>query len=222
MTASLPSALSAPPSLETIWHIVRRRWLLLLCLGTLTAGLGFAAVWLLVPSKYTATRSVRVLKPNRNGYESEEAFQSFVRAQSAMIKGQDVLAEVVKTPAIQQLNEIQAKADPKQWLQEKLLTDTLQSPEILRISLSGDNPEELATILDVVIDKYIEESKKRDGVRLLERRKALLAKYEETAELLREKRFKLSNQLREDGVEDPTSTALRQGDSSTANLRPRK
>ncbi len=206
----LPPALSSPPSLETIAHIVRRRWLTILCLGVLAAGLGFAAVWSLFPGKYTATRNLRISKANRGAYESEESFSSYVRAQTATIKSPDVIRKVLDQTSIQELNEIQSQNDARQWLQDKLVTDTLQSPEILRISLTGDNAEDLAAILDEMIRQYLLEYNTREKIRAVERGAQLTDTYRKTAEALNENRIKLSNKLKDLGIDDPASTALRQ------------
>jgi capsular exopolysaccharide synthesis family protein len=137
-------------------------------------------------------------------------FNSFVHAQAALVKSPDVIRKVLDQGPIQELNEVQAHGDARQWLQDKLTTDTLQSPEILRISLSGDRPDELATILDEVVKQYLNEYRAREDARNLDRSKSLLDNYKATAESLRGKRFALTNKLRDLGIEDPASTAARQ------------
>ncbi len=204
--APLPPALSAPPSLETIYHIVRGRWLTILCLGILAAGVGFAAVFALFPGKYTATRNIRINKASRGAYESEDSFNSYVRAQAALLKSPDVVRKVLDQSSIQELQEVQSKGDARQWLQDKLLTDTLQSPEILRISLTGDNADDLATIFDEVVKQYLKEFKVREDVRTVERGEQLLNNYRKTAMDLRDQRIKLATKLEDLHIEDPNIT----------------
>ena len=43
------------------------------------------------------------------------------------------------------------------WLEKNLQTDTALGPEVLRVSLSGENPEEVAQLLNAVIESYLQD-----------------------------------------------------------------
>src|SRR5437868_8341962 len=75
---ALPPALSSPPSLDTAWHILRRRWGLLLVAGTAAALLGFALGWYLTPGKYSTSASVHLTSRNPyTGTTEGEEFANF-------------------------------------------------------------------------------------------------------------------------------------------------
>src|SRR5436305_330533 len=82
--APAPPALSAPPGLDTAWHILRRRWHVVVAAGLAAALIGFGAAWLLTPGKYTATATVYLASRNpRTGMIESEEFANFQRSQIA-------------------------------------------------------------------------------------------------------------------------------------------
>jgi capsular exopolysaccharide synthesis family protein len=103
---------------------------------------------------------------------------------------------------------IQGRRYAREWLQKKLEVDFSIGPEVLRIALAGDDPEELAVLVNAVVDSYLqqfvhlEDNKRRE-------RLALLKKYhKEWEEALQGRRAELKEQNGE--VKDPGVAALKQ------------
>ena len=156
--APLPPALSAPPTFETAWHILRRRWPIIVAVGLVAAVLGAAVAWYVTPGKYAASAIVHLSSHNpRTGSTDNEEFTNFQRTQIAALKSYDVLNRLIVKPEIRELSEMQKhQGSEMEWLQKDLVVDTLMGPEILRVTLTGDNPDDIAKILNALIPIYKE------------------------------------------------------------------
>ena len=154
----LPPALSSPPSLDTAWHILRRRWQLILALGLVAALAGAAVAWFLTPGKYSTSAVVYLSSRNpRTGAAEGEEFANFQRTQIATLKSYDVLSRLIVLPEIRELSEVQKHEGAElEWLQKEITVDSLLGPEILRVTLTGDNPEDIAKILNALVAIYKE------------------------------------------------------------------
>src|SRR5207253_11091321 len=123
-----------------------------------------------------------------------EDFVSYQRTQVTMIKSRLVLNAVLQNPKVTDLRLIQGRRYAREWLQKKLQVDFSIGPEVLRIALAGDDPEELAVLVNAVVDSYLqqfvhlEDNKRRE-------RLALLRKYhKEWEEALQSRRAELKEQ----------------------------
>src|SRR5262249_45514051 len=154
----LPPALSSPPSLDTAWHILRRRWQLILALGLVAALAGAAVAWFLTPGKYSTSAVVYLSSRNpRTGAAGGEEVANFQRTQIATLKSYDVLSRLIVLPEIRELSEVQKHEGAElEWLQKEITVDSLLGPEILRVTLTGDNPEDIAKILNALVAIYKE------------------------------------------------------------------
>lgn len=203
-----PPGLSAPPSLESLWHAVRRHWALALLLGVLAGVLGGAIAWYLTPARYTAQTLLELSsRGQRNGEEGVAAYQ---RTQAALIKSYGVIQGTLERPNIAELAEVRAHSDPIEWLSKAIVTDSLLGPEIIRISLNGDRSEDSAVLLNELIHVYMQVAAKKEEGRILERMKHLKENYSECAEKLRERRQTLLVREDEIGIDDPETLRLRQ------------
>jgi hypothetical protein len=123
------------------------------------------ATWfLLPPPKLTARTviSVAAVQPHilydvdETGQDSE----AFMRTQMSFIRSPNVLRAALREPEVAKLSMIRQvmveNIDPQQWLEEKLEIESA-GPEFLRIGISGDNPEELSTLVKAVTRSYMRE-----------------------------------------------------------------
>jgi succinoglycan biosynthesis transport protein ExoP len=206
-----PPGLSAPPSLESLWHAVRRRWLLALGLAVLGGLLAFGVAWLVMPAQYTAQTLLQLApRANRNGLEGEDNLLNYQRTQAAQVKSYAVVQGTLERPNVADLAEVRAHSDPTEWLMKALLTDSLLGPEILRISLNGDRSEDLAVILNELTNVYMKASASKDEAKIVARIAQLQTNYRECAEKLRERRQTLLAREEAFGVDDPETVRLRQ------------
>ncbi|QJW98045.1 hypothetical protein FTUN_5625 [Frigoriglobus tundricola] len=94
--------------------------------------------------------------------ESRIDFGSYRQAQIALVKRRQTLAAVLSSPAVQQLGVIQKQPNPQDWLSDALKVDT-KGGELMVVSIEGDNPEELFTILEALCRAYLAEVDERDN-----------------------------------------------------------
>ncbi len=209
----LPPGLSAAPSAPALFKAFRRRWLLGTTLGLLCAVAAATAAWFLVPMKYTAMAVVYisskriddVLNPDRMSTD----FQAYQRTQAALVKSRFVLNAALRDPKIANLNSVRQQKDPVEWLESSIKTDFPASPELLRVSLPGDDPQELVVLLNAVIDAYMDEvAKNEDQFRLarLQKLKEISNRFEESLRQTRQTYKKLAETA---GVDSPLSMAMK-------------
>jgi capsular exopolysaccharide synthesis family protein len=201
---AMPAALSGAPSVETLWHALRRRWLLVVLLALVGGAAGAAACWALVPATYTVqallhlgSRSITVLS------EPEAEAGNFQRTQATLFTSYPVLHAALEKPEIAQLPEVKGSADAIEWLTRELKTDVLLGPEVLRATLTGDNGDDIALILNEVVRAYLKEVASREEGKVHERIKQLEANYRRHSEKLRDKRQALAARCDELGLDDP-------------------
>ncbi len=199
----VPAALSAPPNVETLWHALRSRWLLILTLGLAAGTLGAAAAWFLMPGMYTVQTLFQLSpRPAHGSLDADGDIASYQRAQSALFTSYPVLHAALENPEIAELPEVRAQADPYEWLAKGLKTDVLLGPEILRVTLSGDRGEDIAQLLNELTKAYLKECAAKEQGRVMERVRQLEASLKQVSETLREKRSRLQTLEVELGVED--------------------
>jgi capsular exopolysaccharide synthesis family protein len=207
-----PGALATAggPGGSILIQVVRRRWMLAFGLGAVGAALAIAAVWLVMPGKYTAQALIQVSpKPRGGAYESESDFQNFQRAQASLVKRPSVLRAVLASPEVGQLSEVRAQDDAPTWLAKNLAADFQEAPELMRVSLSGDYPEDLAVILNEVVRAYLREYAAKEKAKAAVAIKQLQEGYQTCAERLREQRANFAQRLEAAGLEDPKAAAAR-------------
>jgi hypothetical protein len=177
------------------------------------AVLAVAAVWLVMPSKYTAQALLPVASHPARGvftvYEGADDFAAFQRTQATLVKSRAVLQAVVRQAQVAELSEVRGQDDPVAWLTEHLVTDTLLGPEILRVSMSDPNPEMLPVVVNAVVDAYLKEIVNADQIKQQARMEDLLENYRRFEDALRRKRGTLKELETGLGVEDPQTLAAR-------------
>jgi capsular exopolysaccharide synthesis family protein len=161
--AQLP-ALSLTPDLPAFARSLRRCWLLALGAGlALAAAVGPAVWWFMPDAKYTAEGTVIirmnppiVSNPFRGNPGDPKTYQ---KTQLAMLQDRSVLAHALASPKAVGLPSIErmrrGNVDPEEWLAENLKADYSGGSEILKVSLSGDDPRDLATIVNAVVESYM-------------------------------------------------------------------
>jgi polysaccharide biosynthesis transport protein len=192
-----PAALVSAPNIIALLRALRRRWVLASSLGLTLGVLGAAAVWFFLPPAKNTANVQLLINTEKDGKlhqhpdsigESYEAYQS---KQVHLIRGRMVLNAALRQPGIAQLALFQKVTDPIEWLEHEVRVD-YPSREILRITVAGEDLEELKTLVEAVKRAYmsevVEKQTKERQTRLEELRK-ILAKYKE--KLARDRRVKL-------------------------------
>jgi succinoglycan biosynthesis transport protein ExoP len=175
-----PPAVTGSPDMKALLAALRRRWLLALCLGLVTAGVVGATAWLLIPTKYVAYATLQVAfaqdtPTGRGSYRND--FPIYLKTQASRLKSRDVLLKALSRDEVRNLNVIRAYPDTLSvltWLEEYLRVEFQDSMELLTVSLPGEEPEELVVIVSAITNAYLaiindrENSLRKDRIRKME------------------------------------------------------
>jgi hypothetical protein len=107
--------------------------------------------------------------------------ENYRRRVAVQIKSRQVAA-ALRDPKIAQLGEVQMHKDQVTWLHNNLSVERTESPEILRITLSGRNEADLVLLLNSLLDAFKEQLFQEENNARLERIQTLKnfsQKYEE-------------------------------------------
>lgn len=171
-----PTVPASAPNAIAFLKALRRRWLLAFTLGILVGGAAAAGVWVfLPPGKHTAyAKLLMPKKPDAVLYEHLEAtsdFASFQQTQVALIKSRLVLNTALRNPKVLDLNldAVKNSISPVEWLEKEVRVTFPDGPELPRITLSGDNPEQLKVLVQAIVDAYMHEIVNAQTKRRMER-----------------------------------------------------
>jgi capsular exopolysaccharide synthesis family protein len=106
--------------------------------------------------------------------------------------------EVRQLSMVRLLREKRGLDEVISWLERELVVDFSVGPEILRIALNGDRPEELKVLVSAVEDaylKFIANRHNEDAIKHLAGMEALATKYEGIAKSKRENLRKITKEL---------------------------
>jgi polysaccharide biosynthesis transport protein len=197
----LPPGLSAAPTFGGLLHALRRRWILGVPLAMLATIAAVSAVFLALPPQYVSQLRFQIkAKPDKTMYDVGDdgsEFALFKANQQALATSPVVLIKALKErlpngKEVRDLNIVRAKGPAAvDWLERALKTDFLSGPEYLRVSLGGEDPDEVAALLNAIARAYLETNTEilRSG------RDSQLNDYKERRRKLEEDHRKLLTQL---------------------------
>lgn len=203
-------ASGAPPVAESLelgqlFHAARRRWRLALLLGLVMAALTCWAGASWIPSNGTA-RTLLHVSAHRPVllYETPENrtdFNIYQREQIGILK-----SRVVLNNALERLRRESPGAvfspDTIPWLEKDLQADYTIAPEILRVTLHGDDPQQLLPLLNAVADAYLDLVVNRDRTERQERLRQLQKLADTYEQTLAKKREELADSASAFGSRD--------------------
>lgn len=169
---TLPTALNSRPNALALLKALRRRWLLAAFAGVLCAVLAATATWYFFPQKYTALTTVQVPIdfPVVLPYRAPQIdLVNHQRNQISLVKSRLVLNTALKDRRVAELSVVREQTDPLDWLERQLQADFFIAGEILRISITGDRPQELIVLVDSVRDAYLKEFREKEQLAKIER-----------------------------------------------------
>jgi polysaccharide biosynthesis transport protein len=132
--------------------------------GSLAAAAIATAIWFfLPPEKHTAY--LRLYMPKKiEGLlyphpEEVAEFVAFQQTQMALMKGRHVLNKALDNPKVKalKLEAVTKTITPIDWLEKEIRVTTPDGPELPRITMTGDNPEQLKVLVEAVADAYLTE-----------------------------------------------------------------
>jgi capsular exopolysaccharide synthesis family protein len=141
---------------------VRYRWRLALVASVGLGSVLALATWFLMPTRYTAYTLLRVapgepqLLPE-DRHSTAPADRYFENTQVALIKSRPIILAALRRPKVSELGIVRAQSDPAMWLEDDLKVGFLEKTDIIKVSLSSADPEEVAILVNAVKDAYLEQ-----------------------------------------------------------------
>ena len=197
-----------------LMHAVRRRWAPAILLGLLL-GLALAIpIWMLYPRSYEAMAWMRVR--DRGGMLSQGRdpgeLEAYKKTNLSLMKSSSVVQAALRRPGIESLVTLrEAGADQVGWIAKKLQILAPSDSEIVQVKLRGKNAEDVAKIVNAVIDSFLEDVVNKDRTERLSRRDALEKKFKENQAELRSRRDTLNSLARQLGTRDSQEVATQRG-----------
>jgi capsular exopolysaccharide synthesis family protein len=184
-------------------------------LTALAAVAAAAAVWLYLPLPkmtgyvifHVSAQPQTVLTPVG---DARADFTYYRQAQVALVKSRPVLNTALNQPEMANLGLLKGQSDPYAWLEKTLQIGFPTSQEFMRLSMEGDQSEEMVAVLEAVKFAYMREVVNKDKAKRearFGRLEAVQRKYGQELERYRNKLRKLTEGL---GSGDPGSLALKE------------
>jgi polysaccharide biosynthesis transport protein len=201
-----PPALSATPTLAGLLHTLKRRWAVAFGLATLLSALAVAAVFLVNWPKYVA--KIRIQIAARQAGPDDIEFPIYKANMEALVKSPLVLsaalnAETSDGRKIQDLELVRSHGMAiVDWLELTLKTDFLLGPEVLRVSLPADQPDEVAELLNAIGKAFLNEYNQMERAKKEQRLADLRRKKSEAEQELESYRKELDTKINGLNVKD--------------------
>jgi uncharacterized protein involved in exopolysaccharide biosynthesis len=192
-----------------IWNRFNRR-VFLIALIIIAGG---CAVWYWAyPAKFKvqarlqlATLPPKVLFHSVETESVGDDYKRYQNTQKGLIKSHLVLNAAIKDKSVSNFQLIRGNIDPISWLAENLKVEFVGGSELMEISLSGDNPVELAAIVNAVKRAYMEEVVNFEAARKGQRHAKLKELKREYENLLNERRARLRQSIEIQRGADPAT-----------------
>jgi capsular exopolysaccharide synthesis family protein len=187
--------------LSGLLHSIRRRWLPATALGILLASLIALLLYLLIPVEYQAIAILRVrrdedvaFKGRRTPqYTTIQDYMTYKETNATLLTSPYVISTALRNPNVSELPMVRfdrlgrRRRQPVAWLEDELSVDLVGDSEILQISLSGQQPEEVISLLNAVVKSYMEEIVYSERTDKLTKRDTLKKQHAENMKQIKEK-----------------------------------
>ncbi len=189
-----------PGVLASAWAGAKRRWFLAGAAGLLLGGIAAVTYYTQTPQKHTVTTTLQItaldpLLHERETRGNQEA--EYRKAQAALVRTRPIVQEAYKSKKVSDSSLLRGRPDPVGWLESELKTQLLDGGQV-RISLTGENPDELAAILNTVTEAYLRlvvDAEKTQRLHRVTELENVLAASENRVRDQRNKLFELASNL---------------------------
>jgi len=175
----------------SIWKRFNRGSFLLALIVT---GGGYAVWNWFHPAKYQAHARLQVAAQvprvlfRTIDTEIENNYKRYQNTQQTLVTSQLALNAAIQDKEVSTYRMIREQVDPIAWLQANLKVEFIAESEVMEISLSGENPQELAGIVNAIKKAYIDEVVNVDIKMRVQRHDKLNKLKERYEELLKQRR----------------------------------
>jgi len=217
----IPAAVETSQNVTQFYHAVRRHWIGILAAGLLLGGGAAAGVWFGWGSHYTARAVLKVAyQPQVVAFQTAEtqqqarapeAFEVFKDTQIQLIKSDVVLTPALRDPAARELEPIRKRgAAAAEWLADEIEVGFPQEAEIMEVRFTSRDPAEAATLVNAVVEAYLEDVVNRGTQERRERLDKVEQAIAQKDTELREAWNEISRLSRDFGVSEDEAMRLKQ------------
>lgn len=178
-----------PLDQKAILASVRRRWFPALSLGTIAAICAAGITWLVIPLTYTAYAELHIKQTQEtllSSHHSGDRFEVYRQTQSKMVKSPFVLNAAMRDQELARLSLLKDEPHPLDWLEQSLSVSN-PATEFLRVSMTGQEPKELAKIVNAVTQAYLQEVANTESIQRQNRARDLDKAHQDLDEALKAK-----------------------------------
>jgi capsular exopolysaccharide synthesis family protein len=214
--ATVALAMWSRPDPIALLRALRRRWGIALAVGLCLAAVAMTVTWLTWPSQYTSFALLRVAAAApRLVFDTADSkvggdFATYQRTQVQLIKSRFVLNAALRRPGVADFESVRQQKDPVKWLGDQVNVEYPGGSEILRISMSGDVPSDIATLVNAVQEAYLQEIVNKERDQRLARLNELESIYSGSEEKVRSKRSTYRQLARTLGTSDSQALTHKQ------------
>lgn len=183
---------------------LRRRWVLSMVLGFFLTTVVILIAYLTIPVEYSAKVMLRFAEDRQYilfKLPSEKHYLNDRNAQATLIRSNIVLGPALQMPGISKLKCLRDEQDKVHWLATHLSVGYTGS-EILQISISGEDRDELVKILTAVRDSYMKEIVQVERDMETQKRNNLERAYNHLGKMKQRKEIQYQNLADRLGVSD--------------------
>jgi succinoglycan biosynthesis transport protein ExoP len=154
----MPSGSKHAPTVVSLLNALKRRWVMATFIGGLVAGLVATGIWFALPGGKHQARALIQIRPKGADFieKSTEDFPTFRQNQVYILKTRDLFIRTLAAPEVAGLATIRGSDDPIRLLEETVKADVV-APEIISVTMSGENPDDLKKIVDNLVKKYLDD-----------------------------------------------------------------
>ena len=217
--SALPTALTSTPDAGSLLCALRRRLFLALGLAVVGALAVGVISWHAVPRAEYSAATVLHVNPHvpslmfslaDNESRGGEDYRRYQNNQVGLIRSHLVLSAALQALDVRLLRTFDGVESPIEYLKKKIQVNFTNSSELLEIQLSGNYPDELATIVNAIAEAYQEEVVNYDHKRRQHRAETLQKTYQERFETLKLRYLEKKRLAEIVGTEDPETIAKKQ------------
>lgn len=159
VTPVMPGGTKGAPTVMSLLNALKRRWVMATFIGGLVAALVATGIWFALPGGKHQARALVQLRPKGAGFveKSSEDFDTFRKNQVFILRTHDLLTRTIATPEVAGLATIRNSDDPVRLLEEAIKADVV-APEIISVTMTGENPDDLKKIVDNLVKKYLDDT----------------------------------------------------------------
>ena len=213
----LPPGVASGPDMNALFGALKRRWPLAFSLGILlAAGAAFGA-WTIMSWKYTAFAQIQVhstspfvVRPNVDAGDNRNLFVTYQKTQASEVKRHDVLSLAFEHPDVAALDIARNHADPIAWLEDELKIEFQDNSEIMTVTLTGTDPDEVKALVRAVTEAYDRLVAQKEPLMRKARLREQQKIYDEKTKLLAQKKEKMHDMAEKLGFTDSGVLAQKQ------------